>query len=98
MFGKSSLKKSSYSTLVIAPLQEFVVELDEQNNAFNTVQQLWEALTDGQAEAISGGGGEDKPAPACQDDNDTGCYSLITLECRAVASTGSQLSSLSITR
>ena len=97
MFGKSSRKKSSDSTLVIAPLQEFVVELDEQNNAFNTVEQLWEALTDGQAEAISGGG-EDKPAPPCKDDNDTGCYSLITLECRAVASTGSQLSSLSRTR
>jgi hypothetical protein len=93
MFYHTPIKKSSQSSLNSAPLQELVVVLDEQNNAFKTVQQLYEELTDGQAEAISGGGNS---APPCADDNDTECYSLIDLECRVVASTGSQLSRLRV--
>lgn len=31
MFGQTSIKKTSKSTLNVSPLQEFVVELDEQN-------------------------------------------------------------------
>ncbi|MEW6492420.1 MAG: hypothetical protein AB1589_07905 [Cyanobacteriota bacterium] len=31
MFGQSSIKKLSHPSLDVPPLQEFVVELDEQN-------------------------------------------------------------------
>jgi hypothetical protein len=93
MVLQSKIKKTALFSLNSVPLRELVVTLDEQNNAFKTVQQLCEALTDGQAEAISGGGNS---APPCADDNDTKCYSIIDLECRVVASTGSQLSRLRV--
>jgi hypothetical protein len=51
------------------------------SNELHALSQLiagWHELTAGELTRVSGG----RP---CRDDNDTNCYSLITLECRALS-------------
>ncbi len=50
------------------------------------VKNLYEELTDNQAEVVSGG------ARPCRDENDTNCYSLVTLECRVIEAVVSDFS------
>lgn len=60
------------------------------SNSLEDAKALYKELTDEQAEIVSGGG----VRPCNDEENDTGCYSLVTLECRVVASTSPQLTTL----
>lgn len=59
------------------------------SNILEDGTQLYKQLTDEQAEVLSGGS-----VRPCDDENDTGCYSLVTLECRVFASISPQLTTL----